>query len=320
MSEKKPAAKFRVWGVFSFVFAGFDALVLIIVVIAWIVMGSVLFSELGNFGLKMMQYSTGVDVGTVFNLIMLAWVLICVLHISIDIHTGILLRRPVRRKKAPYIIYAIRDIIMAILNLLAAIVLFLNNETVTTVSGILCYLLPTAACVISVIMLFMRVSQDEPAMTDGSQQLYNIIPPVPPAKVVPPLAAAKMEPDQPKPFIVPEPTPVPAPASVPVQQAMGSVRCTEGAAKGQGFRLPEGRKVVVGKSPQRATLVINNPHISNVHCSIRYHADKNTYIVKDHSTNGTFVNGVGLQREVPVECPVGTVLSLADGKNKITLG
>lgn len=318
MSEKKPAAKFRVWSVFSFVFAGFDALELIIVVIAWIVMGSMLFSELGNFGLKMMQYSTGVDVGTVFNLIMLAWVLICILHISIDIHTGILLRRPVRRKKAPYIIYAVRDIIMAILNLLNAIFYFMLNETAATEIGICC-LLPTAACVISVIMLLMRVSQDESDMADGSQQLYNIIPPVPPVKVVPPLAAAKVEPYQPKPFIVPEPTPVPAPLQLQ-QKAMGSVRCTEGAAKGQGFRLPEERKVVVGKSPQRATLVINNPHISNVHCSIRYHVDKNIYIVKDHSTNGTFVNGVRLQREVAVECPAGTVLSLADGENKITLG
>ena len=114
---------------------------------------------------------------------------------------------------------------------------------------------------------------------------------------------------------VPEFQRQPFPEPAPIQQkAMGSVRCTQGAAKGQGFQLPEGRKVVVGKSPQRATLVINNPHISNVHCSIRYHAGKNTYVVKDHSTNGTFVNGVGLQKEVAVECPAGTVLSLADGK------
>lgn len=116
-----------------------------------------------------------------------------------------------------------------------------------------------------------------------------------------------------------QPQPFLEPMSVQ-QKAMGSVRCTEGVAKGQGFRLPEDRKIVVGKSPQRAALVINNPHISNVHCSICYHADKNTYIVKDHSTNGTFVNGVGLQKEVAVECPAGTVLSLADGENKITLG
>lgn len=107
----------------------------------------------------------------------------------------------------------------------------------------------------------------------------------------------------------------------PIQQkSMGSVRCTEGTAIGQGYRLQEGRKVVVGKSPQRATLVINNPHISNVHCSIRYNAVKNVYIVKDHSMNGTFVNGMRLQNGIAAEYPAGTVLSLADGSNKITLG
>lgn len=318
MSEKKPATRFRVWSVFSFVFAGFDTLGLVLVIIAWVTAGSVLFSEMGNWGIEMLRYSTGVDIGTVFNLIMLAATLICVLHISIDIHTGLLLRRPVRRKKAPYIIYAIRDIIMTILNLIIAIFFFMLNETATTLIGI-CYLLPAVACAISVIMLFMRAFQDELAMSDDSQQLYNITPPVFPANVIPPFAAANVELDQPKPFIVPEPTPVPAPAPLK-QKAMGSVRCTEGVAKGQGFRLPEERKVVVGKSPQRATLVINNPHISNVHCSIRYHVDKNIYIVKDHSTNGTFVSGVRLQREVAVECPAGTVLSLADGENKITLG
>lgn len=120
----------------------------------------------------------------------------------------------------------------------------------------------------------------------------------------------------PQPVYQPQPLPQP-----PVQQKiMGSVRCTEGTAIGQGYRLPEGRKVVVGKSPQRATLVINNPHISNVHCSIRYNAVKNVYIVKDHSMNGTFVNGMRLQNGIAAEYPAGTVLSLADGSNKITLG
>ena len=89
---------------------------------------------------------------------------------------------------------------------------------------------------------------------------------------------------------------------------------------GQGYKLPADRKVIVGKSPQNATLVIHDPHVSNIHCSIRYRAETNSYIIKDHSTNGTFVNGIRLGKEVAVEYPAGTVLSLADGANKITLG
>lgn len=105
-----------------------------------------------------------------------------------------------------------------------------------------------------------------------------------------------------------------------VPQPMGQVKCTKGIAVGQGFMLPQDRKVIVGKSPQNANLVINNVNVSNVHCSIRYNAVTNTYIVKDHSSNGTFVNGVRLQKDIPMEYPAGTVLSLADGSNQITLG
>lgn len=104
------------------------------------------------------------------------------------------------------------------------------------------------------------------------------------------------------------------------QVSMGQVKCTKGVSVGQGFSLPEDRKVIVGKSAQNANLVINNPSVSNIHCSIRYRASSNTYIVKDHSLNGTFVNGVRLQKNVEMLFPAGTVLQLADGSNEITLG
>lgn len=110
--------------------------------------------------------------------------------------------------------------------------------------------------------------------------------------------------------------------SVPVIQPMscGKVRCTKGVALGQGFQLPQDRKVIVGKSPSKTNLTINHPNVSNVHCSIRYNPAMNTYIVKDHSTNGTFVNGARMPKGVPIEYPAGTVLVLADGTNEITLG
>lgn len=104
------------------------------------------------------------------------------------------------------------------------------------------------------------------------------------------------------------------------QAPMGQVKCTKGVAMGQGVMLPQDRKVIVGKSPASANLVIHNQHISNIHCSIRYIAETNNYIVKDHSTNGTFVNGMKLPNNVEVQYPSGTVISLADGSNEITLG
>lgn len=102
--------------------------------------------------------------------------------------------------------------------------------------------------------------------------------------------------------------------------SVGQVKCTKGIVAGQGFQLPADRKVIVGKSPQNANLVINHPNVSNIHCSIRYNPNHNSYIVKDHSLNGTFVNGVRLQKDIPMEYPAGTILSLADGTNQVTLG
>lgn len=104
------------------------------------------------------------------------------------------------------------------------------------------------------------------------------------------------------------------------QPQMGQVVCIKGVAAGQGFSLPETAKIVVGKSRQNTNMLINSPMVSNVHCSIRYKAATNTYIVKDHSTNGTYVNGARIQKDVPMSFPAGTVLQLADGSNEIKLG
>ena len=121
------------------------------------------------------------------------------------------------------------------------------------------------------------------------------------------------------------PAPAPAQAARPAQaasaqQAMGQVRVVKGVATGQGFALPQDKKVIVGKNPQKSNLVIADPHVSNIHCSIRYIAATNRYIIKDHSSNGTFVNGVRLQKDTAMEYPAGTLLCLADGSNEILLG
>lgn len=120
---------------------------------------------------------------------------------------------------------------------------------------------------------------------------------------------------KPKKVVKPEPIPQP-----PVQQ-LGRVRCIEGNANVPGYKFPEENKIIVGANPTRCQIVINGaPHVSNIHCSIRYNAQKNTYIVKDHSSNGTFVNGARLPKDQAMEYPAGTILSLADGSNKLRLG
>ena len=133
----------------------------------------------------------------------------------------------------------------------------------------------------------------------------------------------------PDPIPMPDPMPVPAPKPIPVPepipqppvQQLGRVRCIEGNANVPGYKFPEENKIIVGANPTRCQIVINGaPHVSNIHCRIRYNAQKNTYIVKDHSSNGTFVNGARLPKDQAMEYPAGTILSLADGSNKLRLG
>lgn len=181
------------------------------------------------------------------------------------------------------------------------------------ISFLMAFIVAVLLVIVSVVSMFVG---------NASGQVYT--PPVPTPRPIPvpepaPQPAPRPAP-QPAPRPVPQPVPQPAPIPVPAAPAMGIVKCTKGVSAGQGFSLPEDRKVVVGKSRQNANLLISYPHVSNIHCSIRYRAANNSYIVKDHSTNGTFVNGVRLQKDVPMEFPAGTVLQLADGSNEITLG
>lgn len=110
------------------------------------------------------------------------------------------------------------------------------------------------------------------------------------------------------------------PSVVKKEKPMGRVVCIEGAAKGKGCKFPEENKVIVGADPSRCSVVIASQYVSGIHCSVRYNSFTNTYIVKDHSSNGSFVNGVRMPNGIPMEYPAGTILVLADGSNKIKLG
>lgn len=113
-----------------------------------------------------------------------------------------------------------------------------------------------------------------------------------------------------------EQTSAPEVMMVPV----GQVQCTKGAAEGQEASVWDNRQIVVGRSRRNANLILDDPKISNVHCIIGYNAAANSYVVIDRSTNGTFVNGKKLQKDVAVKLAAGTRLQLADGSNEIKLG
>ena len=120
-------------------------------------------------------------------------------------------------------------------------------------------------------------------------------------------------PPQPSPVPTPpQPVPTPQPASAPVLTPQKTH-----------VPAPQPPKEKLGNvcvlNPNKANIVFRNPHVSNVHCSVSYNAQTNRYIVKDHSSNGTFIANKRLQKEVQTECPAGTVLYLADSNTSVIL-
>lgn len=142
-------------------------------------------------------------------------------------------------------------------------------------------------------------------------------------------------PPQPSPVPTPpQPVPTPQPASAPVltpqkthvpapqppKEKLGNVCVLKGEVYGKrDYIISKNCKLILGKNPNKANIVFRNPHVSNVHCSVSYNAQTNRYIVKDHSSNGTFIANKRLQKEVQTECPAGTVLYLADSNTSVIL-
>lgn len=105
-----------------------------------------------------------------------------------------------------------------------------------------------------------------------------------------------------------------------VQEPPGYVQCLSGSVAGYAFKLTSNSTLNIGRDAKRANLVLNEKFISGVHCSIQYNSADKTYIVTDHSTNGTFINGIRLQKDYPVACQPGTIVLLGNEGVQILLG
>lgn len=87
-----------------------------------------------------------------------------------------------------------------------------------------------------------------------------------------------------------------------------------------GAFIPLNGKIILGKNPEKCNLVFSNKSISNVHCTIEYENAADGYLIKDMSTNGTYING---RERIPKDAELlvekETVVSLGDGYIKFKL-
>jgi pSer/pThr/pTyr-binding forkhead associated (FHA) protein len=87
------------------------------------------------------------------------------------------------------------------------------------------------------------------------------------------------------------------------------------------FRLDSDEVVVIGRDPKTSHIVMDDActRVSRTHCSICANSANGTYIVRDQSSNGTFINGVRIARGVDVEAPRGSILAVGDMQNTFRL-
>ncbi len=77
--------------------------------------------------------------------------------------------------------------------------------------------------------------------------------------------------------------------------------------------------LVIGRDPACAELIINDSNVSRMHCTITYEPKDSTYIVTDHSTNGTFIGRERIEKGKSRIVPKGTFIIIGQSGNNFRL-
>ncbi|MBP3622250.1 MAG: FHA domain-containing protein [Lachnospiraceae bacterium] len=104
-------------------------------------------------------------------------------------------------------------------------------------------------------------------------------------------------------------------------EVAGAVIGTKGHLLGKIIKLKDKQVLVFGRDASQCDVLVKGEKVSRVHCSIRYDAKKNEYIVRDCSTNGVVVNQkYKLKKDADVRVTAGSTVWLGNSENEITLG
>ncbi len=104
-------------------------------------------------------------------------------------------------------------------------------------------------------------------------------------------------------------------AEEPRKSSVPTIEIASGEYGGSKFNIKPGEEIVIGRDPVLSNIVVSpdNKSISKVHCRIRYDEFNDRFIVTDHSTNGTYVNGEKLIGERGFSANRRSIVKLADG-------
>lgn len=74
-------------------------------------------------------------------------------------------------------------------------------------------------------------------------------------------------------------------------QRKGLLIGIRGEYAGAEVQMLNGEKIVIGRSREKANLILNNPKVSRKHCEVSYDAVEDKYVMVNCSLNGTFLSG-----------------------------
>ncbi len=93
-----------------------------------------------------------------------------------------------------------------------------------------------------------------------------------------------------------------------------------GSYDGALIPLKPGESLTLGRDIQHCNLVLDGADISRIHCTVSLDSKGRYYYVKDHSRNGTWLNGSDrLVKEAAFRCAPGAEISLGNGQNRFFL-
>lgn len=109
------------------------------------------------------------------------------------------------------------------------------------------------------------------------------------------------------------------PETVPILK--GYLYGLNGSCAGYNFELTPDEEFILGKDASVSSIVIDPSfkEISRKHCGITYNSNTDGFTIIDYSSNGTWANDMKLNRGEAAFFPKGTIIKLANDKNKFRL-
>ena len=118
------------------------------------------------------------------------------------------------------------------------------------------------------------------------------------------------------------PPTAPAPGSYQGKRS-GTVTCVAGNHIGTAFPIRDNESFVIGTDPSKCSIVVsgNSQYGSRTHCTVKYSVAGDTYVVIDHSTNGTYtLGGQRIPKDTPKSMNIGDSIYLGDKSNIFKFG